>query len=102
MGASGKGMAVFWAASNGWNVDVALDEVVSHNNVIAVVRSNRNDREDDTARGAEVELIAPGVEVFSTESGNQYGTGTGTSYAAPCVAGCAALALSVNSRLTGN
>ena len=100
-GRQGLGLPIFWAASNGNNVDVGLDGVVSHANVIAVVRSNRNDLEDNTARGAEVELIAPGVDVFSTLSGNQYGTDTGTSYAAPCAAGCAALALSVNRGLTG-
>ena len=33
---------------------------------IAVVRSNRKDLEDNAARGAEVELIAPGVDVVST------------------------------------
>ena len=99
-GRGGRGLAIFWAASNGNNVDVTLDEVVSHEDVIAVVRSDRNDQENNAARGATVELIAPGVNVFSTRSGNDYGTGTGTSYAAPCAAGCAALALSVNPDLT--
>jgi thermitase len=93
-------MAIFWAASNGRNVDVLEDEVVSHPDVIAVVRSNRKDLEDNAARGPEVELIAPGVDVFSTESGNGYGTSTGTSFAAPCAAGCAALALAVAPELT--
>ena len=68
--------------------------------MIAVVRSDRNDREDNAARGPEVELIAPGVDVFSTESGNRYGTSTGTSFAAPCAAGCAALALAVAPELS--
>ena len=99
-GRSGRGLAIFWAASNGNNVNVTLDEVVSHPDVIAVVRSDRNDFEDNAARGSTVELIAPGKDVYSTRSGNSYGTGTGTSYAAPCAAGCAALALSVNGNLT--
>jgi subtilisin family serine protease len=77
------------------------DEVVSHANVIAVVRSNSADLEDNAARGPEVELIAPGVDVFSTESGGSFGTSTGTSFAAPCAAGCAALALSACPDLTG-
>ncbi|MDQ1051842.1 S8 family serine peptidase [Streptomyces sp. V4I2] len=98
-GRQGKGLAIFWAASNGKNVDVTKDEVVSHPDVIAVVRSNNQDREDNAARGSEVELIAPGVKVFSTKSGGGYGTSTGTSFAAPCAAGCAALALSVNPHL---
>ena len=94
-GRDGRGLPIFWAASNGHNVDVLKDEVVSHPDVIAVVRSNRKDLEDNAARGPEVELIAPGVDVFSTDSGNGYGTSTGTSFAAPCAAGCAALALAV-------
>lgn len=99
-GRGGRGCAIFWAASNGKNVDVLADEVVSHPDVIAVVRSDRNDLEDNAARGPEVELIAPGVDVVSTESGNGYGDSTGTSFAAPCAAGCAALALSVDPELT--
>jgi subtilisin family serine protease len=99
-GRNGRGLPILWAASNGNNVDVTLDEVVSQDDVIAVVRSDSNDQEDNAARGRTVDLIAPGVEVFSTYSENDYGTGTGTSYAAPCAAGCAALALSVNPDLT--
>ena len=99
-GRNGRGMAIFWAASNGYDVDVTLDEVVSHEDVIAVVRSDHNDLEDNAARGKTVEFIAPGVDVFSSYSNNQYGTGTGTSYAAPCVAGCAALVLAVDPDIT--
>jgi subtilisin family serine protease len=99
-GRCGRGLAIFWAASNGTNVDILLDEVVSHADVIAVVRSTRNDLEDNAARGPEVELIAPGVAVVSTTGDGGYGPNTGTSFAAPCAAGCAALALSVNPELT--
>ncbi|MFE9636333.1 S8 family serine peptidase [Streptomyces sp. NPDC006463] len=99
-GRQGKGLSIFWAASNGRNVDISKDEVVSHPDVIAVVRSTNKDLEDNAARGPEVELIAPGVNVVSTTSGGGYGTNTGTSFAAPCAAGCAALALSMNRELT--
>lgn len=99
-GRGGRGLAIFWAASNGDNVDVLEDEVVSHADVIAVVRSTRRDLEDNAARGPEVELIAPGVDVVSTTGNGRYGTDTGTSFAAPCAAGCAALALSMNPALT--
>ena len=99
-GRGGLGTAIFWAASNGKNVNVSLDEVVSHADVIAVVRSDHNDLENNAARGPEVELIAPGVNVYSTKSGGLYGTSTGTSFAAPCAAGCAALALSVHPGLS--
>ncbi|MBO9555244.1 S8 family serine peptidase, partial [Cellulomonas sp.] len=99
-GRQGKGLAIFWAASNGNNVDVLADHVVSHPDVIAVVRSDNRDLENNAARGPEVELIAPGVNVVSTTSGGGYGPSTGTSFAAPCAAGVAALALSVNTSMT--
>ncbi|WP_203758739.1 S8 family serine peptidase, partial [Cellulomonas chitinilytica] len=99
-GRQGKGLAIFWAASNGNNVDVLADHVVSHPDVIAVVRSNRMDLEDNAARGPEVELIAPGVDVVSTTGAGGYGPSTGTSFAAPCAAGVAALALSMNTAMT--
>jgi subtilisin family serine protease len=98
-GRGGRGCPIFWAVSNGRNVDIALDEVVSHPDVIAVGRSTRYDTEHDCARGPKLEYLAPGVDVYSTYSGNRYGTGTGTSYAAPCAAGVAALVLAANPAL---
>lgn len=98
-GRRGRGTPVFWASSNG-NVDIALDQVVSHPNVIAVGRSRNNDREDNSARGAQLDFLAPGVDVISTVSGGGTGVATGTSFAAPLAAGVGALLLSINSDLT--
>lgn len=92
-GRGGLGVPIFWAVSNGF-VEVSLDEVCSHEDVIAVGRSNRNDREDGSAFGPKLEFLAPGVDVFSTRSGSQFGTGTGTSYATPLAAGVGALVIS--------
>lgn len=44
--------------------------------------------------GKELDMCAPGTDIVSTISGNRYGYMTGTSMAAPCVAGIAALVLS--------
>jgi thermitase len=91
-GRGGRGVPILWAATNG-PYDIALDEVCSHPDVLAVSRSNRNDLEDGAAYGPNLEFLAPGVEVFSTRSGGRYGTDTGCSYAAPLAAGVAALIL---------
>ncbi len=50
--------------------------------------------------GFEQELVAPGVDINSTSLGNGYGLSSGTSLAAPHVAGVAALIKSYNNLLT--
>lgn len=47
-----------------------------------------------------VDVSAPGYTVLSTAPGNNYGTSSGTSYAAPYVTGLAGLILSVNPNLS--
>jgi thermitase len=91
-GRGGLGIPIFWAATNG-PFDIASDEVCSHPDVLAISRSNRNDLEDGAGFGPKLEFLAPGVEVFSTQSGGRYGTSTGCSFAAPLAAGVAALIL---------
>jgi len=99
-GRKGLGTPIFWASSNGTNVDIALDQVVSHPDVIAVGRSRNNDTEGNSARGDELDFLAPGVSVVSTASGGGTRTDTGTSFAAPLAAGVGALVVSVNPGLT--
>ncbi len=101
-GRRGRGTPIFWASSNGNNVDIALDQVVSHPMVIAVGRSRRDDTEDNSARGAQLDFLAPGVNVVSTGSGGGTRTATGTSFAAPLAAGVGALALAANPDLSAD
>ncbi|WP_331234029.1 S8 family peptidase [Natronorarus salvus] len=95
-GRGGLGAPVFWAVSNG-NVPIegpgGTDQVAAHANTIAVGRSNESDSEDGSAYGAALDLLAPGTRVLSTGSDDRYQIGTGTSYAAPCAAGVAALVI---------
>ncbi|HET9370055.1 MAG TPA: M12 family metallopeptidase [Vicinamibacterales bacterium] len=98
-GRNNKGIPIFWAVDNAPN-PVANDEVCSHEKTIAVGRSTRNDKENGSAFGPELDFLAPGVDVFSTTSGGGYGTSTGTSFAAPCAAGVAALVLAAKPAAT--
>lgn len=98
-GRGGKGCAIFWACTNG-NFPIGSDEVCSHPQVIAVGRSRQNDSDDGSGFGPQLEFLAPGVQVRIPASGGGYQFTTGTSFAAPCAAGVAALALSEHPLLT--
>lgn len=98
-GRKGKGTLILWAATNG-NHPISADQVCSHPKVCAIGRSTSADADDGSGFGPELEYLAPGVDVMIPTSGNGYGLTTGTSFAAPCAAGVAALALSANPKLT--
>ncbi|MHB8157240.1 MAG: S8 family serine peptidase, partial [Desulfocucumaceae bacterium] len=69
--------------------------------VVAVGAVDRNkQRAQFSSTGPELEIMAPGVGVESTLPGNKYGTMSGTSAAAPHVAGAAALIWSYRPELT--
>lgn len=63
--------------------------------VIAVAATNQDDRIAwFSNQGPQVELAAPGAEILSTDLHGKYGRVNGTSFAAPHVAGVAALLFS--------
>jgi thermitase len=98
-GRQGKGCAIFWACTNG-NFPISSDEICSHQHVSAVGRSRRDDTDDGSGFGVQLDFLAPGVDVRIPAAGNGIQTTTGTSFAAPCAAGVAALALSRNKSMT--
>src|SRR6185369_4555975 len=54
-----------------------------------------------SAKGNNIDLCAPGVNIVTTTKGGGYGYATGTSASAPLVAGVAALMFSARPDLTG-
>jgi subtilisin family serine protease len=96
---NGRGVPLVWACTNG-NFPISADKVASHPDVIAVGRSTYRDEDDGSGFGPELAFLAPGVDVLLPSQGNRYRTTTGTSFAAPCAAGVAALILSANPSLT--
>lgn len=72
-----------------------------YSKVIAVGAMNQNYQKCDFSNyGNGIDLVAPGEDIYSTKKNNGYDYGDGTSFAAPQVAGVAALMLSVNPTLT--
>jgi subtilisin family serine protease len=74
----------------------------SNPNVIAVGATDQNNQRANFSNyGSQLNIVAPGVDIYSTTLNNSYTTSSGTSFSSPQVSGVAALVLSVNPTLTG-
>ena len=93
-------------AAGNQKVIVGMDPMQRSNKVIKIAACDNNKNSADfsnyfpaiSANGSC--LSAPGVNIFSTLPGNQYGYMDGTSMASPMVAGAIGLMKSVNKNLT--
>ena len=97
--ASSRGKVLVAAAGNsGTSV---LSYPAAFPNVVAVGASDIADRRAEFSNyGVDLDVMGPGVNIYSTQGGGSYQYLSGTSAAAPQVAGVAALMLTVNPALT--
>ena len=95
------GVVIVGAAGN--NGNNAFTYPASYANVIAVAATDTDDTMwSSSTYGTWVDVAAPGVSIYSTVVGGGYGSGTGTSFAAPHVAGLAALLVWIAQDTNGN
>ena len=94
-----RNVVIICASGNDYLSSVSYP--ASHADVIAVGATDRNNRRARFSNfGTNLDVVAPGVDIFSTTLNNGYVASDGTSLAAPQVSGIAALILSVNPNLT--
>ncbi|MBI2933694.1 MAG: S8 family serine peptidase [Planctomycetes bacterium] len=91
---------VFVAAAGNSNTDLPMYPAAC-DHVITVSAVDHNDMKASFSNyGLNIDVAAPGVNVFSTKLSNTYGAASGTSMACPHVSGLAALLKSRNAMLT--
>ena len=96
-------VVVFAAGNDNRNTDVDPQYPGVYPEVISVAATDQSDQRAWFSNfGKNVDVAAPGVNIYSTIPDNTYGFKNGTSMAAPHVAGLAALIWSKNPYLTNN
>lgn len=82
-------------ANRGWDVDINGDipTAMTNESIVAVTNSTNTDALNSQAAWGtnSIDLAAPGTNIYSTRTGDQYGYKTGTSMSSPYVSGAVAL-----------
>lgn len=103
LGRGGKGTIVVFAAGNYGSGGPVMDYPGNwHDDILAIGAIQQDGmRANFSGYGSKLDVVAPGHNILSTMPSNGTAPDSGTSMAAPHVAGVAALILSVNPDLTG-
>jgi subtilisin family serine protease len=68
--------------------------------IYSIAMTDAADNFQQTMFGPYIDFAAPGYQIYSTTTGSSYGTGSGTSYAAPLFAGVVACLFGINPTLS--
>ncbi len=91
----------FVVSASGNDGNATVNYPAGYDYVVSVAATGPNDVITfNSNRGPWIDISAPGINIYSTKPGGLYGLLTGTSMAAPMVAGLAALMKSYNPLLT--